>query len=119
MWLPFVLVQLFTNWNCCSLSVSGQLQRAGPRPSPKLEIRQPLPPSLSVQPWPEIGSPPKEKKPRPAVFGSLVLAPGIPNAVMGVPPSGFFVIGLYLNHPKQTSVSKVLLLVFVSPVDKL
>src|ERR1700730_7548761 len=119
MWLPFVLVQLFTNWTSCSLSVSGQLQRATPRPSPKLEIMQPLPPSLSVQPWPTIGSPPKEKKPRPAVFGSLVLAPGIPNAVMGVPPSGFFVIGLYLNQPKRTSVSNVLLIVLVSPVDKL
>src|SRR6266404_3428918 len=119
MWLPFVLVQLFTNWTCCSLSVSGQLQRAGPRPSPKLETTQPLPPSLSVQPWPTIGSPPKEKKPKPSVFGSDVLAPGIPKAVMGWPPSGFFVIGLYLNHPKRTSVSNVLLIDLVSPVDKL
>src|ERR1700731_2250636 len=120
MWLPLVLVQLFTNWTCCSLSVSGQLQRAGPRPSPKLEITQPSPPLLSVQPWPTMGSPPREKKPRPAVFGSLgLLAPGIPNAVMGAPPSGFFVIGLYLNQPKRTSVSKVLLIVLVSPLDKL
>src|SRR6266403_2136877 len=119
MWLPFVLVQLFTNWTCCSLSVSGQLQRAGPRPSPKLEITQPLPLSLSVQPWPTIGSPPKEKKPKPAVFGSSVLAPGIPKSVMGVPPSGFLVVGLYLNQPKRTSVSHVLLSVLVTPRAKL
>src|SRR5229473_4090779 len=36
-WLPWVRVQLLTNWNCCSLSVSGQLQRATLRPLPKLE----------------------------------------------------------------------------------
>src|SRR4029077_18523640 len=119
MWLPFVLVQLFTNWTCCSLSVSGQLPRAGPRPSPKLETTQPSPLLLSVQPWPTIGSPPKEKKPRPLVFGSGVLAPGIPKAFIGCPPSGFCVIGLYLNQPKRTSVSNVLLIVLVSPVDKL
>src|ERR1700688_308811 len=119
MWVPLVLVQLLTNWSCCSLSVSGQLQRAGPRPSPKLETTQPSPLLLSVQPWPTIGSPPKEKKPKPAVFGSLVFAPGIPNAVMGVPPSGFFVIGLYLNQPKRMSVSNVLLIVLVNPLDKL
>src|ERR1700676_152427 len=107
MWLPFVLVQLFTNWTCCSLSVSEQLQRAGPGPSPKLEITQPSPLLLSVHPWPTIGSPPKEKKPRPAVFGSLVLAPGIPNAVMGLPPSVFLVFGFFLNTPNGTSVRNV------------
>src|ERR1700686_1662276 len=119
MWLPLVLVQLLTNWSCCSLSVSGQLQRAGPRPSPKLETTQPAPPLLAVQPWPTIGSPPKEKKPKPAVLGSLVFAPGIPNAVMGVPASGFAVIGLYLNQPKRTSVNNELLSVLVIPVDRL
>src|SRR5580704_96404 len=36
-WLPWVRVQLLTNWNCCSLSVSGQLHRATLRPLPKFE----------------------------------------------------------------------------------
>src|SRR5215472_1103109 len=105
MWLRIVLVQLFTNWTCCSLSVNGQLQRAGPRPSPKLETTQPAPPLFAVQPCPTIGSPPKEKKPKPAVLGSLVFAPGIPKSDMGVPPSGLAVTGLYLNQPKRKSIS--------------
>src|SRR5579864_6405911 len=103
MWLPLVLVQLLTNWTCCSLSNNGQLQRAGPSPSPKLETTQPALPLLAAQPWPTIGSPPNEKKPNPAVLGSLVFAPGIPKSVIGVPPSGFAVTGLYLNQPKRKS----------------
>src|SRR5467141_2823502 len=44
-WLPWERVQLLTNWNCCSLSVSGQLQRATLRPFPKFENMPPLPTS--------------------------------------------------------------------------
>src|SRR6266446_1859236 len=48
-WLPWVRVQLFTNWNCCSLSVSGQLQRATLRPLPKFE-NMPGPPLSALPP---------------------------------------------------------------------
>src|SRR5882757_3469163 len=91
MWLPFVLVQLLTNWTCCSLSVRGQLHRATPRPSPKLDTTQPAPPLLGAQasPLSDPGEPARLNKPKPPVFGSSVFAPGIPKSVMGVPPSGF------------------------------
>src|SRR5260370_30000544 len=45
LWLPWTRVQLLTNWNCCSLSVSGQLQRATLRPLPKFDVTPPLPTS--------------------------------------------------------------------------
>src|SRR6266850_3955193 len=48
-WLPWLRVQLFTTWNCCSLSVSGQLQRAILRPLPKLE-NMPGPPTSALPP---------------------------------------------------------------------
>src|SRR6267154_5967428 len=118
MWFPLILVQLFTNWNCCSLSVSGQLQRATPKPSPKIEITQPWPPLLVVQFWPLIGSEPRRNAPSPAVLGSLVFALGIPKLVIGEPPSGFWVCWLYLKYPNRKSVSNELLSVFVKPLAR-
>ena len=38
---------------------------------------------------------------------------------MGVPPSGFFVTGLYLKYPKRKSVSQLELKVLLKPVAKL
>ena len=61
---------------------------------------------------------PSWNEPDPAVFGPSVFALGIPKSDMGVPPSGFCVCGLYLNHPKRKSVSE-LLKVFVKPVARL
>src|SRR5579862_5643590 len=113
-------VQLLTNWNCCSLSVRGQLQRATPRPSPKLEITQPLLPALLVQFWPLSGSGPSRKAPSPLVLGSPgILAPGIPSAVIGVPLSAFCVWGLYLKYPNRKSVSQVVEMVLLNPVARL
>src|SRR5579863_3532961 len=91
MWLPFVFVQLLTNWNWSSFSVKGQLQRATPRPSPKLEIASAPPLLLGAPPSPVDASDPRMNEPKPAVLGSLVLALGIPKVVMGVPPSGLWV----------------------------
>src|SRR6266700_1785217 len=118
-WLPFIFVQLLTNWNCCSLSVSGQLQRATPKPSPKLEIAWPWLPFAGAPPSPLMGSGPSKNAPRPAVLGSLVLAPGIPKVVIGVPLSGFEACGLYLKYPNRKSVNREVLRVLVKPVDRL
>src|SRR6266702_66531 len=61
LWFPWTRVQLLTNWNCCSLSVSGQLHRATLRPLPKFE-NVPLlasPPLLNRKPDspPVVGRP--------------------------------------------------------------
>ncbi len=53
--VPEVLVQLLTNWNCCSLSISGQLQRLMFRAVTEIgdgavheEARQP---EVNTSPW--------------------------------------------------------------------
>src|SRR6185369_9622991 len=118
-WFPLILVQLLTNWTCCSLSVRGQLHRATPKPSPKLEITRPCPLFAGAPPYPLIASGPSWKEPSPAVLGSSVFAHGMPKSVIGVPPSGFCVCGLYLNQPNRKSVNSELLKVFVKPVARL
>src|SRR6266481_9140264 len=105
-WLPWVRVQLLTNWNCCSLSVRGQLQRATLRPLPKLE-NTPLPVSPLLL---------KKKADNPPVVGRplipeahcvfatvlVVFRHGYPRATMdAVPWSGYAVCGLYLKYPKR------------------
>src|SRR5882672_2374942 len=71
-WLPWVRVQLLTNWNCCSLSVSGQLQRATLRPLPKLEN------------MPLLVSPPllKKKADNPPVVGRPLIP--VAHCVFGI-----------------------------------
>src|SRR6516162_9613986 len=119
-WLPLTWVQLLTNWNCCSLSVSGQLQRATPSPSPKLETTKPLLPELGAPFSPLRGSAPSKKAPRPFVLGSPgMLAPGIPKPVIGVPLSGLLVTGLYLKYPNRKSVSQLVVSVLLKPVARL
>src|ERR1700732_3473041 len=123
-WLPWLRVQLFTNWNCCSLSVSGQLQRAASRPSPKAYV-----PALLLPNWPF--TPPllplfwnrKPDKP-PVVGGPAIpgpeLSPGNPNVSIGdLVPSEYAVFGLYLKYPKRKSVSHLTPMAFVKPVAKL
>src|SRR5581483_10308489 len=96
-----------TNWNCCSLSIKGQLQRAIPNPSP------------NVGHWPLL-FPLKSNSPQPDVNLSPKFAFGIPTSVMGgFPSSGLCVIGLYLKYPKRKSASNVGLKVLVTPVAKL
>src|ERR1700719_3080230 len=94
-WLPCVRVQLFTNWNCCSLSVKGQLQRPMFNPSPKEER----------VPFPEPAVPPFRlnwKPERPPVVGGPAmplpeLRPGNPSVSIGVfVASEYAVCGLYL-----------------------
>src|ERR1700756_5386099 len=97
-WLPCVRVQLFTNWNCCSLSVRGQLQRPMFSPSPK-EDRVPFPdpvgPPLRVN-W-------KPERPPVGVVGGPAiplpeLSPGNPRASIGdLVASEYAVCGLYLK----------------------
>src|ERR1700680_2515679 len=109
-WLPWERVQLFTNWNCCSLSVSGQLQRAMLRPLPKDE-KMPLPvspPERNRTPDnpPVVGKPliPEAQ----FVFGRVltVFRHGNPRPSIGaVFWSGYAVCGLYLKYPKRKSVS--------------
>src|SRR5438552_3861816 len=94
-----------------SFSVRGQLHRPTPRPSPKLDMASALP-LFGAPLSPVEGSAPSRNSPKPLVLGSFGLfALGIPKAVMGVPLSGFWVCGLYLNQPKRTSVSNELLMV--------
>ena len=100
-----------THWNCCSLSIRGQLQRATPNPSPKfdrfVDVLLPLASTMSNSPNPEVKLSPK-------------FALGMPKEVIGVvPPSGLFVTGLYLKYPKRKSPSKLELKVFVTPAAKL
>src|SRR5216683_2387027 len=95
LWLPWTRVQLLTNWNCCSLSVSGQLQRATLRPFPKLENTPPTPLStLAVSALPSLlnrkpDSPPVVGRPvipvAHLVFGRLLVLfrHGNPSASMG------------------------------------
>src|ERR1700732_1211463 len=109
-WLPWVRVQLLTNWNCCSLSVSGQLQRPTFSPSPKFE----------KVPYDE--SPPELKKipEKPVVSGVPKFRPGNPRAVIGVlPASEYAVCGLYLKYPKRKSVSHLAPIALVNPVARL
>ena len=88
-WLPTTFVQLLTNWNCCSLSVSGQLQRATFKPSPKFEVM--LPPPLFAAAVIK-----KAARPEVAVFPRFMF--GMPNVFIGlVPSSGLCVWGLYLK----------------------
>src|SRR5437868_831709 len=100
---------LATHWNCCSLSISGQLQRATPSPSPKLvpEAPEPLVPSMSNSPNPEVKLSPR-------------FAFGMPKFVIAlVPASGLSVTGLYLKYPKRKSPNNDELNVLVTPVAKL
>src|ERR1700727_1544578 len=100
-----------THWNCRSRSTSGQLQRATPNPSPKLErfveVLLPLELSMSNSPSPEVKLSPR-------------FACGIPKAVIAATPaSGLLVSGLYWKYPKRKSASKVELIVFVAPTARL
>src|ERR1700722_12997621 len=100
-----------TNWNCRSRSISGQLQRATPSPSPKLErladVLLPLELSISNSPKPEVKLSPR-------------LALGMPKAVIAATPaSGLLVSGLYWKYPKRKSPSSVELKVLVVPTAKL
>src|SRR3984957_670146 len=114
LWLPCVRVQLFTNWNCCSLSVNGQLQRPMFRPSPNEEsVPFPLPvaPPFCVNWNPE----------RPPVVGGPTipgpeLSPGNPRVSMGeAVASEYAVWGLYLKYPNRKSVSHFAPIGFVNP----
>src|SRR6266852_1408205 len=123
-WLPWERVQLFTTWNCCSLSVRGQLQRAILRPLPKLE-NMPGPPT-SALPFLLIKKPDKPPvEGRPAipeaqfVFGSVltVFRHGNPRVSSEAEPwSEYAVFGLYLKYPKRTSVSHLVPIGLVTPV---
>src|SRR5580693_6617260 len=116
LWLPCVRVQLFTNWNCCSLSVNGQLQRPTFRPSPK--PFEPLEPEM-------LPAPLKMNPERPPVSGGPAipvpeLSPGSPSLSIGdCDASEYAVCGLYLKYPKRKSVSHFVPKVFVKPVAKL
>src|SRR4029453_2138423 len=117
-WLPCILVQLLTNWNCCSLSVSGQLQRPILRPSPK-EERVPLPepvgPPFKVNWNPE--SPPVTGGP---TIPGPEFNPGNPSVSIGESlASEYAVCGLYLKYPKRKSVSHLLPIALVKPVARL
>src|SRR6185369_4479163 len=104
-WLPSTLVQLFTNWNCCSLSTKGQLQRPTFKPSPKFDHGVP------VWNW-KLGKPDVNTSPK--------FTFGIPNAVAAsTPSSGLCVVGLYLNQPNRKSVNKVELNTLSKPAAKL
>src|SRR4029077_10585278 len=111
-WFPWVRVQLLTNWNCCSLSVNGQLQRPTFSPSPKpLEPLEPemLPAPLKMNP---------ERPPVLVVFG--MFKPGKPKVVIGVWfASEYAVCGLYLKYPKRKSVSQCVPIALVKPEAKL
>src|SRR5580704_11523076 len=104
-WLPLILVQLVTHWNCCSLSVSGQLQRPTPNPSPQLTVEAPLknPPFADEADGVWF----RRKPPHPEVVAAVlpgIFALGIPAEVIGVAPtSGFDATGLYLKYPKRKS----------------
>src|SRR2546422_292974 len=102
-WLLCILVQLLTNWNCCSLSINGQLQRPTFNPSPKLEIGPTF--------W-KLGSPEVNKSPK--------FTLGMPSAVAASEPSsGLCVVGLYLKYPNRKSVNRDALKVLVKPVARL
>src|SRR5450755_3317848 len=102
-WLPCVRVQLFTNWNCCSLSVNGQLQRPTFKPSPKFGSPSFWAPDAPLFP-PMVG----KNEDNPPVVGGHIFNPGIPNAVMGFEvASEYAVSGLYLKYPNRKSVSSV------------
>src|SRR5712664_280773 len=108
-WLPLIFVQLLTTWNCCSLSVSGQLQRPTFKPSPKPEF-EPF-----AKPFP-----PKKNEDKPVVSGVPWFNPGIPNPFIGVlPASEYAVCGLYLKYPKRRSVNSVAPSALSKPVAKL
>src|SRR5215470_7392334 len=95
-WFPCVFVQLLTNWNCCSLSVNGQLQRPIFKPSPKA-LKPPVPLKSKPDRPPVTGGP--------ATPGPL-LSPGIPKPSIGEAfASEYAVTGLYLKYPKRKSVS--------------
>src|SRR6266849_9561887 len=109
-WLPWVRVQLFTNWNCCSLSVSGQLQRPIFKPSPK-GVNPPVPPKSMPAKPPVVGGP--------TTPGPL-FKPGTPNPSIGEAlASEYAVCGLYLNQPNRKSVNHVGPMGFVKPVARL
>src|SRR6267142_3650441 len=92
-WLPWLRVQLFTTWNCCSLSTKGQLQRLTLRPLPRGE-NTPGPPTSAL---PSLLN---RKPDNPPVVGGprIPLAQGVfarvlvlfrhgnPRASMGVAP---------------------------------
>src|SRR5579859_336944 len=117
-WLPCVRVQLFTNWNCCSLSVSGQLQRPMFNPSPNEEsvpFPEPAPPPFSVKLKP--GNPPVVGGP---TMPGPEFNPGKPSLSAGVAfASEYAVCGLYLKYPKRKSVSHLLPIGLVNPLAKL
>src|SRR5258706_10922315 len=123
-WLPCVLVQLFTNWNCCSLSVSGQLQRAASKPSPNAKAPPLLLPTGAFTPplLPLLVNRKPEKPPvvgGPAIPGPE-LSPGNPSLSMGDwVPSEYAVCGLYLKYPKRKSVSHLTPMGLVKPAAKL
>src|ERR1700688_5188976 len=86
-WLPCERVQLFTNWNCCSLSVRGQLQRAASKPSPKAYAPPLLLPSCPFTP-PLLPLLVNRKPESPPVTGGPAmpgpeLSPGNPSLSMG------------------------------------
>src|SRR5271155_3267478 len=95
-WFPFVLVQLFTTWNCCSLSTSGQLQRPIFRPSPKgdsVPLPTPAVPPFRVN-W-KPANPPVTGGP---TTPGPVLSPGKPKVAFGAQAaSEYGVRGLYLK----------------------
>src|SRR5260370_14989393 len=100
LWLPLILVQLFTNWYWCSFSMSGQLQRDGSKPSPK-----------SVNPVFLLSPLSQTKAGRPPVDVSLVFSPFSPNAfAAATSASGLIECGLYLNQPNRKSVTSMVLI---------
>src|SRR5215468_10390791 len=109
-WLPCDLVQLLTNCTCCSLSVSGQLQRPIFRPSPK-GVNPPVPlKSIPANP-PVMGGP---------TMPGPLFRPGTPKPSIGdALASEYAVCGLYLNQPKRKSVSHLVPRGFVKPAARL
>src|SRR5260370_7120676 len=97
LWLPLILVQLFTNWYWCSFSISGQLQRDGSRPSPKS-----VNPVFLLSPLSHLNAG------KPPVDVSAVFSPFTPNASAAATfASRFTHSHLILNHPNLTSLSRV------------
>src|SRR5580765_544770 len=118
-WLPSVLVQLFTNWNCCSLSVSGQLQRPIFKPSPN-GVKPPVPPkSMPARP-PVVGGPTIPWAQLVPAALLLLFRHGTPNPSIGEAlASEYAVCGLYLKYPNRKSVNHFVPMGFVKPVARL
>src|ERR1700747_2912215 len=117
-WLPCVRVQLFTNWNCCSLSVNGQLQRPMFKPSPNedsVPLTEPAFAPFRVNWNPE--SPPVSGGP---TMPGPELSPGNPRASIGAwVASEYAVCWVYLKDPERRSVSHLGPMGLVKPEAKL